>query len=68
MIGAPALPTFPNVIVLETAYVPPRRNTTEPLLALLITVHMLQGEASEQVVPLPVGDANRVPFASAVAT
>ncbi|MBK6957554.1 MAG: hypothetical protein IPH22_03440 [Nitrosomonas sp.] len=37
-------------------------------MALLITVQMLQGEASEQVVPLPVGDANRVPLASAVAT
>jgi hypothetical protein len=47
---------------LDTVYVPPRKNTTLPGSALPIALHMLQGVATEHVVPVPVGDTNNFPL------
>ena len=66
MIGFSALALLQKLSVLEKVYVPPRRNTTSPPLALAIAVRISHGFATEQISPLPFGFTNSVPSAISV--
>ena len=66
MIGFSALALLQKLSVLEKVYVPPRRNTTSPPLALAIAVRISHGFATEQISPLPFGFTNSVPLAISV--